>query len=151
VSFKIGPGGLVYYAAFDTGQIYRIDPPPAKFNTVTPCRAVNTRNADGPYGGPPLTANGTRNFHLTGQCGIPSSARAVAANVTVSQPSADGDLRIYPAGIPLPGSSVINFRAGQTRANNAVLVLGATGDISVRFDAVSGSVQFLLDVSGYFE
>ncbi|HTO86253.1 MAG TPA: PQQ-dependent sugar dehydrogenase [Thermoanaerobaculia bacterium] len=153
VSFKTGPDGLVYFAALDTGRIYRINPPASKFNTLTPCRVVNTRNANGPYGGPALTAGagGTRSFHLGGQCNIPSSARAVAVNVTVAQPAADGDLRIYPTGAQVPATSVINFRAGQTRANNAVLLLSPTGDISVRYDAVSGTVQFLLDVDGYFE
>jgi hypothetical protein len=46
---------------------------------------------------------------------------------------------------------VINFRKGQTRANNAVLLMNSTGEVSVRCDAASGSVHFLLDVDGYFE
>ncbi|MGH9367046.1 MAG: PQQ-dependent sugar dehydrogenase [Thermoanaerobaculia bacterium] len=151
VSFRTGPDGLVYYAAHNLGVIFRINPPAASFHTVTPCRVVDTRNPADPYGGPALTANGTRDFHLAGQCGVPPGARALAVNLTVTQPGAAGDLRIYPAGGSLPASSVINFRAFQTRANNAVLLLSPTGDISVRFDAASGGVHFLLDVNGYFE
>ncbi|MGH9367045.1 MAG: PQQ-dependent sugar dehydrogenase [Thermoanaerobaculia bacterium] len=151
VAFHNGPDGLLYYAATSSGRIYRINPPASSFHTVTPCRIVDTRNPAGPYGGPALTAGGTRDFRLAGQCGVPPGARAVAVNVTVTLPTAVGDLRIYPAGGALPASSVINFRAGQTRANNAVLTLSPTGDISVRFDAASGGVHFLLDVNGYFE
>jgi Glucose / Sorbosone dehydrogenase len=151
VSFKTGPDGLVYYAALDAGRIYRINPPAARFNTVPPCRVLDTRSPNGPYGGPALTFNGTRNFHLAGQCGVPPGARSLAVNVTVTNAGAAGDLRIYPAGSPLPSSSVINFRAFQTRANNAVVTLNATGDITVRFDAASGGVHVLLDVNGYYE
>jgi hypothetical protein len=44
----------------------------------------------------------------------------------------------------------LNFSAGQTRANNAVLELGAAGAVSVQ-SSLSGTVQFILDVTGYFE
>jgi glucose/arabinose dehydrogenase len=151
VAFRNGPDGLLYYAAYNTGYIYRINPPAAWFYTSTPCRVVDTRKPTGAYGGPALTAGGTRDFHLAGQCGVSSGARAVAVNVTVALPGSDGDLRIYAAGGALPPTSVINFRAGQTRANNAILALSPTGNISVYFEAASGGVQLLLDVNGYFE
>ena len=151
VSFRTGPDGLVYYAAIVTGRIYRINPPASRFHTVTPCRVIDTRGAAGPFGGPALVAGGFRSFHLPGRCGVPASARAVSVNATVTQAGAPGDLRIYPAGATLPLTSVINFRPGQTRANNAVVALSATGDVSVLFEAVSGGVHFILDVNGYFE
>jgi hypothetical protein len=66
-------------------------------------------------------------------------------------PGGAGDLRFYPAGGSLTSASVINFRAGQTRANNAVLALNSTGDVTVRYDAASGNVHLLLDVTGYYE
>jgi len=151
VSFRTGPDGLVYYAAIATGRVYRINPAATSFHTVTPCRVVDTRSAAGPYGGPALAANGTRDFRLPGRCGVPASARAVSVNVTATQAAAAGDLRIYPAGATLPPTSVINFRTGQTRANNAVVSLSATGDVSVLFEAAAGGVHFILDVNGYFE
>lgn len=151
VSFRTGPDGLVHYAAILTGRIYRINPVAARFHTVTPCRVVDTRSAAGPYGGPALAANGTRDFHLAGQCGVSTGARAVAANLAVTQGGAPGHLRMYMAGATLPPTSVINFGSGQTRANNAILALSATGDVSVLFEAASGGVHFILDVNGYFE
>lgn len=151
VGFGIGPDGAVYYAAINTGRIYRINAPASSFFTVTPCRVLDTRNPVGPYGGPALDANADRSFTLAGQCGVPPTAREISANLTITQPGALGDLRLYPGGGALPPTSTMNFRAGQTRANNAVLVLGPGGDATVRCVMVSGTVQFILDVNGYFE
>jgi len=151
VAFRNGPDGLLYYAAIDTGRIYRINPPSARFHTVAPCRIVDTRNPAGDFGGPALAAGTDRTFRMAEQCNVPAGARSVAVNVTVVAPGTSGDLRIFPAGSALPSSSVINFRKGQTRANNAVLLLNSTGEVSVRCDAASGGVHFLLDVDGYFE
>lgn len=122
-----------------------------RFYTVPPCRAVDTRNAPGPYGGPALAANSDRTFALAGRCGIPATARAISGNVTVVQPTASGNLRLYPAGASLPIASAINYRAGQTLANNATGGLGTTGAIVVRCDQSSGNIQVILDVNGYYQ
>ena len=126
--------------------------PQSKFYPVTPCRAVDTRNANGASGGPALVAGGARAFQLAGSCGVPVTARAVVTNVTVVNPSAAGDLAIFPTGTPGPtGATAINFKAGRTRANNFIARLGTTGDIAVFTEMPSGTVHFLIDVSGYFE
>jgi CSLREA domain-containing protein len=121
------------------------------FFTLAPCRVIDTRGAPGPLGGPALAAGATRDFVLVGTCGIPASAKAVSINVTVTGPTAAGDLRLFAGGAALPLVSTINYRAMQTRANNAVVTLGASGDIDVLSDQASGSVQFILDVNGYFQ
>jgi hypothetical protein len=126
-------------------------PVATNFYTVPPCRVVDTRNATGSYGGPALSANTDRSFVLAGQCGIPSGAKAVSVNVTVAQPAASGDLRLYAGGTARPVASQINYRAGQTRANNGFAPLGATGDLAVRCDQASGNVQVIIDVNGYFQ
>jgi hypothetical protein len=66
-------------------------------------------------------------------------------------PSADGYLTLSPNGLPMPNVSTINYRAGQTRANNAIVVLGLNGDIAVFCAQSSGTVEFILDVNGYFQ
>ena len=71
--------------------------------------------------------------------------------LAVTQPTAAGDLRLYPGGAPLPLASSINYTAGQTRANNAVPSLGASGQLAIRCDQASGTVHAILDVTGYFE
>jgi len=46
----------------------------------------------------------------------------------------------------------MNFRTGQIRANNAMLLLATdgTGKIGVKNDA-AGSVHLVVDVNGYFK
>lgn len=123
------------------------------YHTLTPCRVADTRDASGPSGGPALAANAARTFPVANLCQIPATAKAVAINLAVFFPDSDGDLRVYPAGGAVPLASAINFRAGIVRANNAVVPLGAGGQISVQCDMASptGSTHFFFDVFGYFE
>src|SRR5882762_7616517 len=88
-------------------------PPPLNFFTLTPCRVVDTRSAGGP-----LAAGVERTFPFAGICGIPATAIAVSVNIAVTQPTAAGNVRLYPAGSLVPTSSAINYSAGQTRTNN---------------------------------
>jgi hypothetical protein len=134
------------------GPTIKVLPAPvaSRLNTVPQCRIVDTRNAPGAYGGPAIPGNGSRTFVLTGQCGIPATARSVAGNLTVVQASTGGYLTAYPAGQSLPLASTVNFGAGATRANNAVLPLSSGGAVSV-FNGAAGPANFLLDVTGYFE
>jgi hypothetical protein len=122
--------------------------PALAYHTVTPCRSIDTRGAAGPE----LSGETDRVFVIVGSCGVPSGAQAVSLNITVTQPTAAGDLRLYPAGTPLSFASTINYGAGQTRANNAVATLGPSGDLAVRCDQPAGStVHVILDVNGYFQ
>jgi hypothetical protein len=123
----------------------------SRFNTLTPCRVVDTRKPTGPLGGPALQANNTRLFKLTSTCGIPTTATSVSANVTVVGPLAQGQLRIYPGNTGIPQASAISFMAGKTRANNAMVKLATdgTGKIGVK-NYSAGTVHFVLDVNGYF-
>lgn len=88
---------------------------------------------------------------LTEVCGIPPTAKSVAVNVTVVNPTALGHLTLYPTGSQLPLASTINFRSGIVRANNAILALGVSGQISVFCGMPSGTTDFILDITGYFQ
>jgi parallel beta helix pectate lyase-like protein len=124
---------------------------PAAYYTLTPCRLIDTRGPTGPLGGPALSGGADRNFTIGGNCGVPSTATALAVNITVTQPTMPGHLRFYAGGDPLPPVSTINYSAGQTRANNAVVTLGPNGDFVVRCVQSGGTVQLIVDVVGYFE
>jgi len=125
--------------------------PGADFHTLAPCRIADTRDAPGPLGGPSLQAGVTRDFPVAGVCSVPPTAKAVAVNLTVVSPTAAGHLTLYPAGGSLPLASTINFRTGIVRANNAIIRLGVSGEIAVFCGMASGSTDFVLDVTGYFE
>jgi uncharacterized repeat protein (TIGR01451 family) len=121
-----------------------------RFYTLDPCRIVDTRGATAPLGGPSL-GPGSRSFYLVGSCALPSDAKAVSLNVTVTGPTQPGDLRIYPSGSALPLVSTINYSPGQTRANNAIAVLSASGGLAVQCDQAAGTVDLILDVNGFFK
>jgi autotransporter family porin len=127
-------------------------PPVAmKFFTLTPCRILDTRNPNGPYGGPALLAQSTRFFIIAGQCGIPADGKVVSLNLTVVNATALGDLRLFPGSSAPPLAATINFRAGQVRANNATVGLSATGVLSVLDDQPIGSVDIIMDTNGYYK
>jgi hypothetical protein len=125
--------------------------PAADFYTLTPCRVFDTRQPGGPTGGAPLACGADYDFTITGgACGVPASAKAVSLNVTVTDPTAQGNLRLFPSGAPAPAVSALNYVVGVTRANNAVAPLSASGKMGVRC-APSGTTQVIVDVNGYFE
>jgi large repetitive protein len=125
-----------------------------QFYPFAPCRLVDTRNANGPLGGPALAASGSadRTFTLAGACGIPAGAVALSVNLTVVNPAAGGFLSIYRGDGSLTGTTSISFDVVKTRANNAILELATDGSGAVKVNNSSaGTVDFILDVNGYFQ
>ncbi len=122
---------------------------PLTFHTLSPCRVVDTRNATGPWGGPALVAGATRTFDIAGQCGVPADAGAVALNVTVTNGSAAGSLTAYPGTGAAPGTNTVSFAAWKVRANNTTIGL-VDGVLSVADRQETGTVDLIVDVSGYF-
>lgn len=126
----------------------RVEPPGNDFYTLTPCRLFNTKDSW------PLTSGAEEIFALKGLCGIPPTARALAVNVTVTGPTAQGSVALYPGPGKAPGTSTISFGPGEIRANSAVLGLSADGYGTLRaLPAIAGqgTVHLILDVFGYFE
>jgi hypothetical protein len=133
--------------ACDLGAVEVVVPTPATdFFMLTPCRRVDTRS------GSPLVCGANHYFILTGgSCGVPASATAVAANVTVVQTSAVGNLNVFPATAAFPPqTAIVNYSAGATRGNNAIIPLSASGQVAVRCSP-TGSTHVVIDVNGYFE
>jgi len=139
-------GGAIAYGQA-IGRIHD----PGNYFALPPCRVLDTRNPSGPNGGPALVAGQSRSFAVAGQCGIPATALAVSVNVTATQSTTSGNLRLYPAGTPVPPVSTLNYSAGQTRGNDAVIGLGVSGQVAIRCTQASGTVHAILDVTGYFE
>jgi sugar lactone lactonase YvrE len=120
-----------------------------RFVPVTPCRVVDTRLAAGPFGGPALTVDSPRSFTIPQSgCGIPSTARAYALNVTVLPAGLLSFLTLWPAGQPRPGVSTLNSFSGTVVANAAVVPAGAGGAVSVY---VTDPTQVIIDIDGYFD
>jgi hypothetical protein len=119
------------------------------FYPVTPCRIVDTRNANGNFGGPALTAGGTRSFVVPSSgCSIPSTAQAYSLNVTVVPLGPMlSYLTLWPAGSGQPFVSTLNSWDGSVVANAAIVPAGIAGAVSVY---ATDATQVILDINGYF-
>jgi hypothetical protein len=125
--------------------------PALAFFSVTPCRVFDSRM---PADAPALQSGVERSVLATGGgCGVPAGAKAVAVNVTVTNATAAGDLKLYPGDGTAPSISVIDFPANRTRANNAVVQLASNGDGTLKAlysSTGSQTVDLIVDVTGYF-
>ena len=130
-----------YFAAPGTGGL--------NFYTVTPCRIVDTRGADGTLGGPIMGASTTRTFPLSqGPCGIPDSAAAYSLNMTVKPPGYLGFLTLWPTGDAQPVVSTLNALEGQLVANAALVQAGTGGAVNV---FVTNATHVVIDTNVYFQ
>jgi uncharacterized repeat protein (TIGR01451 family) len=145
----VTPPGGVTDPTFGDNSATDADALDLGYYTLVPCRLADTRAAEGPA----LSANATRTFPVSGLCGVPSDATAVAIVFAVVNESDFGHLTLYPAGVAPPLASSINFVINQTRTNNAVMPLGTNGQIDVQctMSSGSGTTHFVLDVYGYFK
>ena len=116
------------------------------FYSLTPCRILDTRTTSDP-----LLASITRLIPIAGSCGVPESAQSVAVNVTVVQPSSGGWITLWQASSEYPGTYTNSFKAGDVRANNAVLPLDSGWLFARASLSGGGSVHLIIDVTGYFE
>ncbi len=122
---------------------------PLQFMLLTPCRLVDTRQANGPFGGPAIAAGTSRNFSLPqSNCGIPSNAAAYSLNVTVVPRGALGYLTIWPTGESQPLVSTLNSLDGRVKANAAIVPAGSDGAVSIY---ASSTTDVILDIDGYFQ
>lgn len=126
---------------------------PLQFHTLTPCRILDTRDPSGRRGGPPLHPSGEQRIVVAkGTCGIPATAKALAANITVVNAGSAAHLRLFPGDQGIPATSVINFRVGQTRANNSIIALSSSGTQTFGLaNFASAPIHAIVDVNGYFE
>jgi hypothetical protein len=146
-------GLLIGVAAM--GREARAQSGPLQYYALPPCRVADTRAGSGfptGYGPPSIAGGGTqRSFTITGKCGIPPTAVAVAFNFAVWAPTTRGDLRVFPAGLATPLASTLNWEASiLALANAAYVSLGTGGAITVQVDG-PGTVDIFFDVNGYFQ
>jgi hypothetical protein len=124
---------------------------PYQYFSLTPCRVVDTRGANGVNGGPALSTT-RRDFSFKGNCGVPGTAKAVTINIAVTGASAQSSwLTVWPAGAATPNTAAINFSSNDwALSNGAIVGLGASNpDLSV-VNAV-GTTHVIIDVTGYFQ
>ena len=124
---------------------------PDGYQPVTPTRVMDTRSGIGVPTGQ-LTSAKPDVLTVAGADGgaVPSSGlTAVAVNLTVVDTRGNGLVTAYPDGTAKPGTSNINFGAGQLRSNFAIVPVGADGEID--FADSGAATDLIVDVVGYFD
>ena len=103
--------------------------------------------------GTPIGAGESMPFDVLGKGGVPVADRGVTVvvmNVTVTEPTWDGYLTVYPGDVAdRPTASNLNFVAGQTVPNLVTVKVPASGVI--KFYNHQGSSQVVADVVGYYD
>ena len=121
---------------------------PMHFAAITPCRVADTRNANGPFGGPSITGQTARAFVIPNSaCGIPATAGAYSLNVAVVPKKTLGYVTVWPAGQSQPTVATLTSLDGRIRSNAAIVAAGANGAISV---FATDDTDVILDINGYF-
>ena len=153
VAVSIGGGGLFMAQAADSTS-------DSAYHPVTPVRVLDTRTSGAiTNGATKLKVEGTINTlnadgTTTSQEVVPSSASAVAINVTVTKGTKNGDygfVKAYPCSATTdaePNASAINFENNVDIANALNVTTSSTGEICL---SVYGSANLIVDVAGYYD
>ena len=124
----------------------------AKYINIAPTRILDTRKGTGTGVVQQIPAGGNLTLTVAGaqKGAIPASgASAVAMNLTTVDAADNGVITAYPAGESMPASSNLNYSAGQTASNLAIVPLGTNGQV-VFHNNGDGPVDLLADATGYF-
>jgi uncharacterized protein (DUF1501 family) len=118
-----------------------------RLQALTPARLLDTRDGTGGTLGQ-VGPGQAINLKVTGAGGVPANAKAVALNVTVTEPTDGSFLTVWPAGDGRPQASSVNMVPGQTVPNMVLARVGTEGKISIYNN--SGSTHVVVDVIGAF-
>lgn len=119
---------------------YYLDGDASQYNTVTPFRALDTRNT-GPVG-----PGGLVTLNLSAQ--LPASATAVTFNLTGVNATQGTFVTAYPTGSGRPLASSLNIAPGEIVPNQVTVQLGTNRSVNL-FNG-NGNVHLIADVAGYY-
>jgi hypothetical protein len=114
------------------------------FQGIPPKRLMDTRER---LGAARFGSGGTAPLNVTGAGAAPAGAAAVVLNVTVTAPVGPGYLTVWPTGEGRPLASNLNYTAGQTRANQVTVKVGAGGAVNL---FAQTSTDVVVDIMGWY-
>jgi hypothetical protein len=122
-----------------------------KFTPTAPFRFTDTRDTSRPEvnagrAGTRLVANETLVVQIAGVRGVPASAKAISANLTVVDAANTGFVTAWPCG-ETPTTSNVNYEVAAAVANAAELPLSSSGAICI---FSSSSAHVIIDVNGWW-
>lgn len=134
---------------------------PGAYQGTVPTRLLDTREADDATAGEPVAHDHELSLTVTGShptstgttTTVPDDATAVVLNVTVSDPTQNGHVTVYPQGGDRPVVSNLNFTKGQAPVANQVTVkIGDEGNVKIHVATgpVPGTTHVIVDIEGYY-
>jgi hypothetical protein len=151
VALYNGSGGAIQLIV-DVSGYYQAGAPvvAGAFGSLAPARLLDTRTGVGAARAA-VQAGGTVYLQVAGRGRVPASGvGAVVLNVTVTAPARAGHVIVYGDGTARPGTSNLNFVAGQTVPNLVIARVGANGRVAL-YNGSGGTIQLIADVSGYYQ
>lgn len=153
IAVTLGGGGIgIANAMVEEG-------PKPVFVSITPCRLLDTRTVSNFNTGPRSTPIGMNETYTVkaaggtnGDCNeIPATAVALVMNVTLTNPTANTFVTVFPSNVTRPNAANLNALAGDTRPipNLVSTPLSPTGEFSIY--NLDGTVNVVADVAGYYE
>ncbi|GLY07930.1 hypothetical protein [Actinoplanes sp. NBRC 101535] len=119
-----------------------VTPAAGQYVPLTPARIVTSTL---------VTAGRMLTFNPLGKGGVPASGVAAIAYQLHAAGTGNGTLTAFPAGNNTPGTSDVNFVAGETVDNAVITKLGTGGQVSITNGATNGaSATVYIDVVGYY-
>jgi YD repeat-containing protein len=136
-----------YFTAGDT-------PAPGGFVSLPTSRVISTIDGIG-YPAGTWSGSAIHSLTLKGKGGVPDTATAVFANITVISTDPAGPLFAALPGGGFDGGAIpqtsLNFRGNEITAVAAVLNLNAAGVVDIKPDLSATGVHVLVDIQGYFD
>lgn len=115
----------------------------SSYTPIAPTRILDTRI---PLMHPRLEEDDTVEVSIRGKAGIPDDALAVVANVTVTNGESEGFVTLYPCAQVFPGTSNVNYAAGQSIPNLTFTKIGENGCVRLY---TQKETDVIVDVVGY--
>ncbi len=119
---------------------------PTTFHAIAPARVVDTRIGQGTSLAP-IVGGCVLPVRVASLVDLPAAAEAVSLSVTVVNPVAAGFVTVYPCQTGRPLASSLNYRAGQTVANQSIVPLDTADEVCL---FASQQADVVVDVLGWF-
>lgn len=124
------------------------NPAALAFYPLTPCRVADTRNPNGPFGGPGFAGQDVRTFPVrSSNCNLPATARAYALNFAAVPNGPLGYMTAWPTGQQQPVVASLNATTGAVTANAVIVGAGTNGSVDV---FAFSATDLVIDITGYF-
>lgn len=119
-----------------------------RYVPVAPCRIMDTREQWDEGGGPSFGIGEIRVLSMISEkCNLPAAAGAYAINVTVVPLKPLRWITLWPAGVAMPFTSVLNSYDSRVKAVSTIVAAGNQNSINI---FTTDETHVIIDVSGYF-